>query len=764
MLRQFHHVAPRKIPQRPFMPEVELGGCTPAPLMSYLKALGILRLVGEQKDPVARGWWREDVFWLRSKLDSGALIEFLLEEYRPTPIVAPWAGGSGFFGRDNKEAVEALSKSESPRTKEYAQTIRLVWRVIKEEGILGKPKDEEKSRLIRIFRNRLPDSVVPWIDAAMVLAQDGQTFAPLLGTGGNDGRLDFTQNFMQRIVKLGLHAGPPVGDESRSWLANALYAKSTRLTTASVGQFSPGRVGGANATQGMERGSIDNPWDFVLMLEGAIMLAGAAVRRLGATENSRASFPFTVRAVAAGFDSSGSSDEAGSRGELWLPTWRRPSTALEIARLFGESRVEVSGRPARDGTDFARAVAGLGIDRGLTDFTRFAFLKRSGKAFLATPIGRFSVTDGRETTLLGDIDNWLRKFRRACGAKNSPVSFVRLLHQVDSGIMDLCRSEGSSSLAGILFALGKVERGLATAERFRAAQKIPPIKGLSSGWRAATNDGSAEFQLALALASIRDTEERIGSLRVNLEPIDEKKRFPAWAESGRCAVWNATDLPTNLLNVLQRRVLDGERANCTNLPLSSSYVASLNTVAAFIAGGLDDQRIEEALWGLVLVDPSGPVGEGVARPVGPRDPPVLPRDYALLKLLFLPRPITAERRGDAVRWRYARGREAGATILPEPAALSLLRAGRVGEACSIAAGRLRFSGLPPMPGRLSGGTVRNAEWSEQVTNCRRGQRLAAALLIPISDGALDHIVHLVCGDLSPESSSLSTLFEGGTAA
>ena len=35
--------------------EIELTGCTPEPLMAYLKALGILRLVGEQTDPSARG-------------------------------------------------------------------------------------------------------------------------------------------------------------------------------------------------------------------------------------------------------------------------------------------------------------------------------------------------------------------------------------------------------------------------------------------------------------------------------------------------------------------------------------------------------------------------------------------------------------------------------------------------------------------------------------------------------------------------------------
>jgi CRISPR-associated protein Csx17 len=37
--------------------DLELRGCTPEPLMSYLKALGILRLVSEQKDNNTRGWW-----------------------------------------------------------------------------------------------------------------------------------------------------------------------------------------------------------------------------------------------------------------------------------------------------------------------------------------------------------------------------------------------------------------------------------------------------------------------------------------------------------------------------------------------------------------------------------------------------------------------------------------------------------------------------------------------------------------------------------
>ncbi len=743
--------------------DIELPGCTLEPLMAYLKALGVLRLVGEQKEPAARGWWRHDVFWLRSVLDREALMSFLLDEYQPTPIVAPWAGGSGFFRKDNKEAVDALSGGGSPRVGAYANTIRLVRDLIKQERVGGKPKDEEKRRLIRRYRSSLPDNVIAWMDAAMVLQQEGQSFAPLLGTGGNDGRLDFTQNFMQRVVMLGLHTGAPVGDESRHWLANALYAEPSGLASASVGQFAPGRAGGPNATQGMEGDSTDNPWDFVLMLEGAMMLAGTAVRRLGVGGSAHASFPFTVRAVAAGFDSPASKDEAGSRGELWLPTWDRPATVAELGSLFGEGRADVSGRPARDGTDFARAVAGLGVDRGITGFTRLAFLKRSGKAFLAASLGRFAVAERREVDLLLQIDGWLRRFRRACNAKDAPARFVRASYRIDSTVFDFCRYGGSSFFQRILVALGRAERDVATAERFRNKQKIQPLGGLSPEWRKAASDGSPEFPVALALASINDPEAKIGPIRANLEAVDSKKRYPAWADEERSVVWNAMDLPTNLASILQRRMMDGERAGCERLPLASRFGTPLDTVAAFIEGDLDDGRIEDLLWGLMLVDQRQRSSEGRIEPAAFADPPGLPRDYALLKLLFLPRPLTAEWHGDEVRWRYARSVEPAITIFPEPRILPLLRAGRVGEACRIAAGRLRVSGLSPMPGPLLTGVMRDSDWSERTADHRRAQRLAAALLIPIQPSSVNRLVHFVCRDHLAAAETLSLPEVGETA-
>src|SRR5438067_1457865 len=106
--------------------QLQLDGCTSEPLMAYLKALGVLRLVSDQDNPEARGAWRDNVFLLETKLDRQGLVDFFLQRYEPTPIVAPWAGGSGFFASDNKVAVDTIAKSKSKRLATFADVIRQV--------------------------------------------------------------------------------------------------------------------------------------------------------------------------------------------------------------------------------------------------------------------------------------------------------------------------------------------------------------------------------------------------------------------------------------------------------------------------------------------------------------------------------------------------------------------------------------------------------------------------------------------------------------
>lgn len=715
---------------------VELRGCTPEPLMSYLKALGVLRLVSEQADPNALGRWDRDGFILESALNGEDLANFFLADYSPAPILGPWAGGSGFFGNDNRVAVQAIEKSSCDRLACYRKTIGCVLRILEAEGLADKPTGPAKASLLRRYRREMPDAFVRWMDAAMALGEADEWFAPILGTGGNDGRLDFTQNFLQRIVDLKLHEERP-RPAALSLLRASLWGEPTAgLGKAAVGQFAPGRAGGPNATQGMEAGSTDNPWDFLLGLEGTLMMSAAAVRRLGVAATGRAAFPFTVSARPAGAAASSNEEAAEARGELWLPLWKRPTSARELHLLFAEGRAELAGRPARDAVEFSRAVAGLGIDRGIHSFCRYGLFRRSGKSFLAVALERFEVPATRREAvdLLLSLDRWLAEFRRGANA-DAPQRLQAAARRIESKIFDYCRYGNRADLLGVLIALGAAERDLAVTGGQRGGKQIcRPIQGLSAVWIDATNDGSAEFEIALALASIHgrpDAQAREPSLpvRANLEPVKQKKGVWVWDAAGPSVVWKGGSLVANMAAVLDRRLLDGGKPS-----IGFHQQVRTATVARFLAGETDDGRIEELLWALALV-----------RTASARDlrftsaelPPPLPRAFALLKPLFLPWPI----RFDGGRWRYSRKDDDAVQIKLEPRVLPLVRADRISEACVIAARRLFVSGLRPMFGPSSSGGIRevNAEIEEGIDPAR----LAASLLLPMNGHEIDRLLRLV---------------------
>ena len=87
-------------------------------LRCYLKALGILRAVNEQKDREARGCWRNGHFELESKLDRQGLTDFFLDEYAPTPIRAMGSTVGllqGWFGAPFCEAIDQIMRSTGER-------------------------------------------------------------------------------------------------------------------------------------------------------------------------------------------------------------------------------------------------------------------------------------------------------------------------------------------------------------------------------------------------------------------------------------------------------------------------------------------------------------------------------------------------------------------------------------------------------------------------------------------------------------------------
>ena len=185
------------------MNKVGFPGCTATPFGSYLKALGVLRLVSDQADSEAKGRWEGEAFTIESSLDEEGIATFFLEKYKPTPILAPWNGASGFYPKDNKDGITAIAGSSDPRFAGYRESIAICREMDEVAAGKGVDEDERRTATLRHCRNRLPDEAVEWLDAAVGIAADGsRSFAPLLGTGGNEGRLDYTNNFMSRIAAL----------------------------------------------------------------------------------------------------------------------------------------------------------------------------------------------------------------------------------------------------------------------------------------------------------------------------------------------------------------------------------------------------------------------------------------------------------------------------------------------------------------------------------------------------------------------------------
>lgn len=490
-----------------------LAGCAPIPLAHYLKALGILRLVAEQADPDAAGCWQRDVFVLHSRLDRDGLLDFFLHRYQPTPILAPWNGGSGFFPKDNQAALKAIETSHALRFDRFCQAIQAARAALSRAGLSTKPDSAQKEALLRLCRSTFPEDALDWLDAAYLLTDEGTKYPPLLGTGGNDGRLEFTNNFMQRLTEV---LNPATGQPTpvaQTLLEAALFGATgvVPLSRAPVGQFLPGQAGGANATTGFDAVSLINPWDFILMLEGVLLFAAAAVRRLESAEPGALAYPFCVRQAAAGYGSAAAGDEPDARAEMWMPLWERPTRLPELAAVLAEGRAQVGSRAARHGVDFARAVVSLGVDRGLSAFQRYGFQVRNGLAYFATPLGRFAVRRNARADLLSEADHWLENFRRIAGpaAKQVPAAVARALREVEERVLGLCQEGSPTRLQTVLIALGQAEKALARSFAWTTGRndtpprpKIAPLHGLSARWLREADDGSVEFRLAASLASV----------------------------------------------------------------------------------------------------------------------------------------------------------------------------------------------------------------------------------------------------------------------
>jgi CRISPR-associated protein Csx17 len=496
-----------------------LPGLRPEPLVSYLAGLGLIRVLGEQADSAVTAAWSPG--GLTIETTTADLAAWLADEYVPTPVVSPWNGGSGFGVKDKEPVVRiaAVRAHPSPRLEPLREALRVADAVVTRARANGWMTDDgvkDKGKVVLELRNSCPDGLLPWIDAAIVLAGEDTYFPPILGTGGNDGRLDFSTNFHQQVLDV-MGTSPRDLVKSVNWARDLLAGTQDQpLGGVPIGQFDPGNAGGPASSQFGPAGSLANPWGYILCFEGAMLFAASAARR-NQHGAGRAAMPFTVNPSPDGSSSGAVGEE--SRGEVWVPVWTKAFTLSEIRQLFSEARASWKGRPARQAVDFYAATRSLGVSRGIDEFTRFGLQRRNGLAFAAVPLDRVRVHEEPAVKLASQVEDWVSRV----GSSDASTSVREALRGFQSAHLAFARDPDGKRLAGMLAALTTLEMAVGRSGRAREAVPLryaPPAERFLSILR---QEESAELRVAVGIASCatRPAEGFSRAMRQILLPVDQ---------------------------------------------------------------------------------------------------------------------------------------------------------------------------------------------------------------------------------------------------
>lgn len=587
--------AKKKVEVNTKLHEHKLYGCKTTPLSNYLKAIGIIRALSK-KYPATTAHWENDYCVVQANITKEQMFGYFLEEYEPPPIISLWSYNKY---EKTKAALRTMIESDDGRYKTYKNVLDEI-----ENSVLAKFKqildltkvskadvDANKTILFQMCRNTLHDEYVMWLDSVAVIGAEKQYFAPLLGSGGNDGNFDLAENFV-KCMKLVL---PPCANMNTSakWLNSALFGDVTTLARINTVGHNPDGSGGPNAgSGGFEGASMSNPWDYVLMIEGVLSFAGGISKRLS-NIRGKAMFSFAVGASNVGYATASANDtddgqEPESKGEVWLPVWLRPTTYKELEQVFREGRLQVGGRHAKTGVEAARSVITMGTERGIDKFERYGILKRKGKQYLFINSGTIRVADDSTANLLDDLDKWYSGIVSTfIKGKKSGSTLARFLRNYDDAVMRFCTTRKQHDMLKILEFVGKIERHTSILP-----DNYEPLQVLSSKWLDACYDGSPEFRLATSAASILYSGA-VGSIRTNLECL-ELNKYKIWERPKNSVsfVWKEDDLlDRNMSRVLQRRAVDGQINSLDVIPIDGAIPSHIGDIGKFLNGVLDMKKI-----------------------------------------------------------------------------------------------------------------------------------------------------------------------------
>jgi CRISPR-associated protein Csx17 len=566
------------------------GGCTLEPLGNYLKALGLLQILGDD----GKGHWQEGNFVLETRLTPEQVIDHLTETVNFFPIVTPWNGTNGLWKQDAGSKLIAQI-GDSSRLAELKEVLADAKAIVKEYGSDKQPSRKEKPAFIETCLGRIKnENWQAWAKACLTLVTDDKgnldfVFSYLLGTGGNIGVRDLGANYLQALSYLiDLQSGDPTAQAKTFW-RSSVFGESLRNTVvpeALGAQFFPAADyvfdskkypyeasgGGSTATA--------NPSDVILMTEGLLAFSIIAKRELEQDEQDIAEYSLAVNLCAGTADTAVPGEARGNIEEFWLPIWNKPLSFESLREsLFKclRGRLPQKGQP--DSLDFAEYIASEAMTRNIFEFQRVGFFTRKGQSNFAVSLGIF------RPRVSGDLGPELTGYRKRLASlskgKTATQPLIALTHQMESELMAF--SKGHGAIIPILKTLGQLELYLARSPSFQG--QIQPLPELKVDWilEALEELSSSVVRLALSLSSLW--------LRGRLSPALPGQKGWFWAD--RSVKWGP-DLLTNLIE-LQRSWVHEERPY-PDVPISPTF----SDVAAFLNGFVDLKELEILAAGFSL--------------------------------------------------------------------------------------------------------------------------------------------------------------------
>jgi CRISPR-associated protein Csx17 len=259
----------------------------------------------------------------------------------------------------------------------------------------------------------------------------------------------------------------------------------------------------------------------------------------------------------------------------------------------------------------ARAIASLGVDRGIVAFQRHVFAERLGQSPLAVSADRIVLSERGGVRLLSGLDPWLDQLRWV----DTGGIEVRRRAVEQAVYTHACRGT-AADLVEVFVQVGRCHEAVARSGSARA--QVQPLV-LTSGQRLLTELFTAvredlELRVAVAFATshVPGAAPMLGGLRSLLSPV---------AVNGRRVVWTERTVPVSLAMGWYAALCEAARRR--GFPDTADVGDDLAAVAGvglgftrgpalptadlweLVAATLDLRRCADLLGGLLTVDWSG---------------------------------------------------------------------------------------------------------------------------------------------------------------